>query len=57
MDNIEMNIDLKAMALLVFACIVVPFIGFGISDWHKQSCRIDLAKAGRSVTEIQELCR
>ena len=51
------NSDLKALALLVFACIVVPFVGFGISEFHKQSCRIDLAKAGRSVTEIQELCK
>ena len=49
--------DLKAMALLLFAVIVVPFVGFGISEFHKQTCRIDLAKTGRTVAEIQELCK
>ena len=51
------NKDLKAMALVLFALMVVPMVGFGISDWHKQSCRIELAKAGRPVDEIRELCK
>ena len=51
------NTDLKGLALLLFCLIVVPMVGFGISEFHKQTCRIDLAKAGRSVTEIQELCK
>ena len=51
------NTDLKAMALLLFALIVVPFVGFGINEFHKQTCRIELSKAGRSVDEIRELCK
>ena len=57
MDNIEMNIDLKAMALLLFCLIVVPMVMFGINEFHKQSCKIELSKAGRSVDEIRELCK
>ena len=51
------NTDLKALALILFALIIVPIVGFSISEFNKQTCRIELSKAGRSVDEIRELCK
>jgi len=51
------NAEFKLMVLLVFALIVVPVVGFGIGEFHKQTCRMELSKAGRSVDEIRELCK
>ena len=51
------NTDLKALALILFALIIVPIVGFIISDFNKQTCRMELSKAGRSVDEIRELCK
>jgi len=51
------NTDLKALALILFALIIVPIVGFSISEFNKQTCRMELSKAGRSVDEIRELCK
>ena len=51
------NTDLKALALILFALIIVPIVGFNLSEFNKQTCRMELSKAGRSVDEIRELCK
>ena len=51
------NTDLKGLALLLFCLIVVPIVAFNISEFNKQTCRMELSKAGRSVDEIRELCK
>ena len=52
-----MDSDMKWYLLLIASFIIVPMIGMGISDWHKQECHIELAKLGKSVEEIKELCK
>ena len=52
-----MDSDMKWFVILIIGFIAVPGVGIGISEWHKQSCRVELAKAGRSVDEIRELCK
>lgn len=52
MDN-----DAKWFAILMITLFVVQMAGMGISEWRHQDCRMELAKAGRSVDEIKELCK
>ena len=52
MDN-----DMKMVIVLIVAFFVVPIVALGVSEWQKQSCRLELAKAGRTVEEIKELCK
>ena len=52
MDN-----DVKWFVILLIAVIAIPMTGVGINEWRKQDCRMELAKAGRNVDEIRELCK
>ena len=52
-----MNEDYKLFLVLIAVFLVVPLIGLGISEWRKQDCRVELAKAGKTVEEIQALCK
>ena len=52
MDN-----DTKMVCILIAAFFVVPMIGLSVSEWRKQDCRLELAKSGKTVEEIKELCK
>lgn len=52
-----MNDDTKVIIVLIISFVFVPMIGLGFSEWRKQDCRLELAKAGRTVEEIKELCK
>ena len=52
-----MDTDTKWFVILLIVIIAVPMAGFGIREWRNQDCRMELARAGRSVDEIRELCK
>ena len=52
MDN-----DMKMVIVLIVAFFAIPVLVLGVSEWQKQDCRLELAKAGRTVEEIKELCK
>ena len=52
-----MNDDFKMFIWLMVLCIVMPLIAMTVIDWQKQTCRVELVKAGRTVEEIKELCK
>ena len=52
MDSIEKWV-LSIITLLFF----VPMLGLGITQINEQTCRMELAKAGRSVDEIKQICK
>lgn len=52
-----MNDDTKLFIVLIVAFFALPVLVIGVGEWHKQDCRLELAKAGRTVEEIKELCK
>ena len=52
-----MNEDFKMFIWLMVLCIVFPLGVMVVSDWQKNDCRVELARAGRTVDEIKELCK
>jgi hypothetical protein len=36
--------------------ILVMFVGAGLASHQRDSCRLDLAKAGRSAEDIVKIC-
>lgn len=52
-----MSNDMKMVIVLIISFVFVPMVVLGVSEWQKQSCRLELAKAGRTVEEIKELCK
>ena len=53
----KMDGDQKFVALFVGIVMFCIFGGLTISEYSKYSCRMELAKSGRSVTEIEVLCK
>ena len=52
-----MSDDFKWFIGLMVLCVVFPLVVMVADDWRKQSCRVDMVKAGRTVDEIKELCK
>jgi hypothetical protein len=52
MDN-----DMKMVIVLIVAFFAIPLLVISVGEWHKQDCRLELAKAGRTVEEINALCK
>ncbi len=52
-----MDSDMKWFMILIAAFVIVPSIGLGYSEYHKQDCRVEMARIGKSVEEIKEVCR
>lgn len=52
-----MGDEFKWFMALMAAFVIVPMIGFGVSTYQVNNCRMELAKAGRAVEEIKELCK
>jgi hypothetical protein len=51
---------MKWFMIIMLSLVIIPLLGItvdGINDWHKQDCRVELSKAGKSVDEIKELCK
>jgi Flp pilus assembly protein CpaB len=42
------------MVIAVSACMMGMV---AITEWHKNDCKIELAKSTRTVIEINEICR
>lgn len=52
-----MNSDYKLFLVLIGVFVVAPVIGMSINEWRKQDCRVELAKVGKSMDEIKEICK
>lgn len=52
-----MDSDIKWFMIVMIAVIGIPLVVMGVGEWHKQDCRIELAKAGKTVEDIRELCK
>ena len=52
-----MSNDTKMVIVLIVAFFAIPVLVISVGEWHKQDCRLELAKAGRTVEEIKELCK
>jgi hypothetical protein len=52
-----MDSDMKWFIILMASLVVIPLLGLGIDHWHQYECRMELAKIGKTVEEIKELCK
>jgi hypothetical protein len=52
MDN-----DFKMVLCFMAVFVALPILGLIIQQWHQYDCRMELAKAGRPVAEIVEICK
>ena len=52
MDN-----DYKLFVWLIVLIITIPLLGMAVETYQKNNCRVELAKAGRSVEDITALCK
>ena len=52
-----MDSDIKWFIALLASFVVLPLLGLGVSEWRKQDCRVELAKVGKSLEEIKEICK
>jgi len=50
-DKIE-----KWFLIFLFSLIVLMFVGTVLSAYQRQTCRMELAKAGRSAEDILKIC-
>lgn len=52
-----MNGDLKFILAFVFICIGLPMMGLAASEYQQHTCKIELAKAGRTAADIKTICK
>jgi hypothetical protein len=52
-----MDSDMKMVYALIVAFFILPMLALGAIEWRKQDCRLELAKVGRTVEEIKEICK
>lgn len=52
-----MNEDFKLFVWLMVIFVALPLLGLGVSEWRKQDCRVELAKAGKPIEEITAICK
>ena len=52
-----MNSDYKLFVWLAVIFFIAPIIGLGISEYQKANCRLELGKLGRTVEDIERLCK
>ena len=52
-----MNDDMKWFLIVILLFVGLPLVGMAVSEWRKQDCRIELAKAGKTAEEIKEICK
>jgi len=51
------NDDFKMILCILVFFGAIPLLGMALSDWHEHNCKVELAKSGRSVEEIKEICK
>ena len=47
----------KLVAYITVAAIACMMAMVAITEWHKNDCKMELAKSTRTVMEINEICR
>lgn len=52
MDN-----EMKWVMVLLVIFLGTPLVGYGYGEFRKQDCRIEMAKLGKGVEELKEICR
>lgn len=52
-----MSDDTKLVIVLIISFVFAPMVALGISEWRNKDCRVELAKAGKTVEEIKEICK
>ena len=52
-----MDSDFKMILCLMAVFVALPLLGLIIQQWRQQDCRVELAKTGRPVAEIVEICK
>lgn len=52
-----MNDDVKWFMVIIAAFLLIPLVGIGVGEWRRQDCRLELAKIGKTVEEIKEICK
>ena len=46
----------KWFMIFLFSIIVLIFVGAVLSAYQRQTCRMELAKAGRTTEDIVKIC-
>ena len=46
----------KWFMIFLFSLIVLMFVGTVLSAYQRQTCRIELARAGRTAEDIVKIC-
>jgi hypothetical protein len=46
----------KWVGIGFFSLVVMMFVGAGLASHQRNSCRLELAKAGRSAEDIVKIC-
>ena len=52
-----MDGDLKFLVWFVFIFVGLPLLGMAVSEYHQYDCKVELAKAGRSLEDIKAICK
>ena len=52
-----MSDDFKIVLLLLAVLFALPLLGLGVSEHTKLDCRMQMAKVGRPLEEIKEICK
>ena len=47
----------KLVAYITVAAIACMMAMVAITEWHKNDCKMELAKSTRTVMEINEICK
>lgn len=46
----------KWFSIGLFSLIIIMFVGAGLASHQRNSCRLELAKSGRSAEDIVKIC-
>ena len=59
MDETEIAVNErieKWFMIFLFSIIVLMFVGAMLSAYQQQTCRLEMAKAGRTTEDIVKIC-
>ena len=49
--------EFKWYMIMVTVFMTIMMSGIAINDWRSMDCRLTLAQAGRTPTDIKEICK
>lgn len=52
-----MDDSAKLIIVIILAMVALPMVGMAVSEYHRYDCKVELAKAGRSVDDIKKVCK